>query len=182
VALAAPTGLGCPSPEAAGELGVRGALARQDRIRVQGAAGRPRLDIDLHPVAFREVSATFEGGRATVVALVEAEGRVAWGQGGADLSYIGREAFRMRPCPQGLCPEPDQVARLAGVLAALLGRQEALAATSPGRRVLAWQIRVERDTAEVGEDLEVPGESGAPVRERARLSLRLAGGRWTIAP
>jgi hypothetical protein len=69
------------------------------------------------------------------------------------------------------------------VLAFLFRRHDALAAAArpAARRVLAWQIRAERETAEVGEDLETAPPTGAPTRERSRLSLRLEGGRWVAA-
>jgi hypothetical protein len=161
---------------------VRQALARLDRIRVGGPPGAAGVGLDLAPVRFSDVTAALEGGRAAVVAMVEAEGRASFGQASAPVSYVGREAFHLRPCAAGWCPEGDEVSRLRGVLEVLARRQEALAAAAPGRRVLAWQVRVERDRAEAGEDFESPGPGGTPVRERARLSLRWAAGAWALAP
>jgi hypothetical protein len=161
---------------------VRRALAGLDRERLGAAPGAPPLELDLFPVRFADVTASFEGGRATVVAMVEAEGRATFDGQSPSVSYIGREVFHMRPCQASWCPEPDRLSRLRGVLGALRARQEALAAAAPGRRVRAWQIRVERERAEVGEDLEVPGDGGTPRRERATLALRWDRGRWAAAP
>jgi len=47
-------------------------------------------------------------------------------------------------------------------------------------RPLAWQIRIERDTAQVGEDFEVAVGAGPPRRLRGRIDLRDEGGRWRI--
>jgi hypothetical protein len=45
-------------------------------------------------------------------------------------------------------------------------------------RPLAWQVRIERETAQVGEDYEI-AVGGRPARRlRARLDLREEGGRW----
>jgi hypothetical protein len=165
-----------------GEARVRQALGRQERARLEGPPGGLDLSVDLFPVRFADVSASFDGDRATVVAMVEAEGRAAFGGESAAVSYVGRERFHMRPCAAALCPEADQLARLRGVLELLVRRHRSLAGTEPGRRVLGWQIRVERATAEAGEDLEVKGADGSPARERARLSLRWAEGGWAILP
>lgn len=45
-------------------------------------------------------------------------------------------------------------------------------------RPLGWQARIERDSAEVGEDYEITLGEGPPRRLRARLALREEGGRW----
>jgi hypothetical protein len=45
---------------------------------------------------------------------------------------------------------------------------------------LAWQVRIERDTAQVGEDYAI-GLGTGPMRQlRARLDLREQGGHWLI--
>jgi hypothetical protein len=44
--------------------------------------------------------------------------------------------------------------------------------------VLGWQVRVERDRAEVGEDQELRVGEGAPTRRRARYALALRDDRW----
>ncbi len=66
-----------------------------------------------------------------------------------------------------------------GGKAALLAR---LAKDLPGprarERILAWQIRAERDRATVGEDYEVRIGDAAPRRLRARYDLVLEGDRW----
>ncbi len=67
--------------------------------------------------------------------------------------------------------------------AALLGRirRELGAGAPPAVRVLGWQVRVDRDGAEVGEDQEVAGPGGEPRRARARYRLERSGDRWTFA-
>jgi hypothetical protein len=47
-------------------------------------------------------------------------------------------------------------------------------------RVVGWQIRVERDAAHVGEDLEVRPEGGAPRHERHVYRLARVGERWVF--
>jgi hypothetical protein len=47
-------------------------------------------------------------------------------------------------------------------------------------RVVGWQIRVERDDAHVGEDLEVASGGGVPHRERHVYRLARAAGRWVF--
>ncbi len=158
-----------------------------------------------------------EGQRATVVAVLDAEGRVVWRDGTASLSYLGRERFHMRPCSIALwCAEGDQFERLRGVLLLLFRRADAFQARDAGAyapliseryqdqgldragilrrlaadlragpparlRLLGWQIRVERETAEVGEDLELALPGREPERLRARYRLRLEDSRWRIA-
>lgn len=63
---------------------------------------------------------------------------------------------------------------------ALLARLAGDLAASPRSRLrpLAWQVRVERETAVVGEDCEVAVGGAPPRRLRARLELRDEGGIW----
>jgi hypothetical protein len=70
----------------------------------------------------------------------------------------------------------DRGERRDGVLARLA--REWPSAGKP--RVQAWQVRVEREGAEVGEDLEVEGPGGRvePVRRLYRLALE--DGRWVF--
>ncbi len=65
---------------------------------------------------------------------------------------------------------------------ALLRRLAADLGASPRARYapLAWQVRIERDTAQVGEDYEIGVGDGPRRRLRARLDLREQGGRWVI--
>jgi hypothetical protein len=73
--------------------------------------------------------------------------------------------------------------RYPGGKGALLARLREDLAEAGDRRleVKAWQIRVERDTAIVGEDYEL-AVGGAPPRAlRARYELRWEDGRWRIA-
>ena len=63
---------------------------------------------------------------------------------------------------------------------ALLARLGRAWAGEQGRpSVRAWQMRVERETAEVGEDLEVARPDG-PLRTRALYRLRWDGARWVF--
>jgi len=73
--------------------------------------------------------------------------------------------------------------RYEGGKAAILARLRAeRAGAPPGRRlsVRAWQVRVERDTATVGEDYEVADGDGPPRALRARYDLAWEDGRWRI--
>jgi hypothetical protein len=45
-------------------------------------------------------------------------------------------------------------------------------------RVVGWQVRVERDRAQVGEDYEVRAGQRPPERRRARYTLALQDDRW----
>ncbi len=67
-----------------------------------------------------------------------------------------------------------------GGRAALLRRVADDLARGPAARVRiqAWQIRVERDRAEVGEDYEIAVEGRPPARLRARYTLGRDGERW----
>ncbi|BDG04887.1 nuclear transport factor 2 family protein [Anaeromyxobacter oryzae] len=69
-----------------------------------------------------------------------------------------------------------------GGKAALLARlREDLAAGPKARvRIEAWQIRVERERAEVGEDYDIEMEGRPPARLRARYVLAREGERWAI--
>jgi hypothetical protein len=48
-------------------------------------------------------------------------------------------------------------------------------------RVLGWQIRVERETADVGEDVEIAAAGKPPHRERHVYRLERDGERWLFA-
>jgi hypothetical protein len=85
--------------------------------------------------------------------------------------------------------DPDAYARLVsdgyqgpGGKAALLARlRKDLAAGPPAMmRARAWQIRVERERAIVGEDFEVRVGGAEPARLRARFELAREGDRWTF--
>ncbi len=193
---------------------VKAALAAQRRAAVDDAYGfQAGGRIALDPVAFRDVTVSADEGHAQVLAVVEAQGQVAWPRGETSLGYVGREAFSMAPCRSARwCADGEQFANLRGVLTALFRRADAAAAADPeaalrlaapayegegGRtalaarlaeayrapsaaRVRAWQIRVERERASVGEDLELPGAEGAPERRRAVYRLARAEGRWVF--
>lgn len=197
---------------------IRRALSSQVRAHLDQVYGfRAGGTAELSPVRYRDVVTSVEGERATVVAVLDAEGRVAWRGGVASLSYLGRERFHMRPCSIALwCAEGDQFERLRGVLLLLFRRADAfdardsgayapllseryqdrgldragilrrlaqdLRAGPPARvRLLGWQIRVDRETAEAGEDFELSLAGGEPKRLRARYRLVLEESRWRIA-
>ncbi|HET6439833.1 MAG TPA: nuclear transport factor 2 family protein [Anaeromyxobacter sp.] len=197
---------------AAPETQVKEALAHQDRASLEEVYGfHAGGTAELHPVRFADVTVEVEQGRARVLAVVEARGRVVWHAERADLSYVGREAFSMTPCTIALwCGDGQQFAGLRGVLSALFRRADAAAGrdlgaagrlvsdayAEPGGKpallarlaeefrappleihVRAWQIRVERDRAEVGEDYQVSG-AGEGGRRRARYVLSREGERW----
>lgn len=85
---------------------------------------------------------------------------------GRDAEAYGRLVSEAYAGPGG---RPAVLARLA----------RELAAGEPARvRVLGWQVRVERDRAEVGEDHELRSGEGAPERRRARYTLALEDDRW----
>jgi hypothetical protein len=197
---------------------VREALAAQRRAALPDvygfrAGGVARLD----ELRYADVQVGVSDGKARVVAVVEASGRVVWGDEDAGVSYIGREAFGMAPCTAaGWCADGEQFARLRGVLATLFRREDAVnagdveahvrllsdayrepggkeaaaarlraeraadPAARPRVRVAAWQIRVERDGATVGEDHDLVTADGATARRRTVLVLAREGERWRI--
>jgi hypothetical protein len=196
------------------ETQIRKALTAQTRAQVDDVYGfRAGGTVELSPVRFEDVAPEVQGGRATVVAMVSAEGRAAWRDQAAAVVYLGRERFHMKPCAIALwCGEGDQFDRLRGVLTALFRRHDAwqtrdpeaygrllapsyqdrgedraaaaarlartLAVDPPRARVLGWQIRVERDQAEVGEDVELAQAGGERRRERRLYRLARQGERW----
>ncbi len=197
---------------------IRQALASQIRAHLDQVYGfHAGGTAELSTVRYRDVVTSVEGERATVVAVLDAEGRVVWRGGAASLSYLGRERFHMRPCSIALwCAEGDQFERLRGVLLVLFRRADAFEARDasayapllssryqdrgldregilsrlaadlrsgpPARaRLLGWQIRVDRETAEVGEDFELSLPGREPKRLRARYRLVLEDSRWRIA-
>lgn len=199
------------------ETQVRKALASQGRAHLEDVYGfQAGGTLELVPVRYSDVVPLVEDGRASVVAVLDAEGRVAWKDRAAGVSYLGREQFHMRPCSIALwCAEGDQFARLRGVLRTLFRRLDAveardaaayaalvaddyrdgatdrsgildrvrreLGAEAPAVRVLGWQIRVDRDGAEVGEDQEVAEPGGGTRRARARYRLERRGDRFSFA-
>jgi hypothetical protein len=196
----------CGGSLEAPETQIRKALASQSRARLDDVYGfRAGGTVELHSVRFDDVSPSVEAGGATVVAMLTAEGRAVWRDQRANISYLGRERFHMKPCSIALwCAEGDQFEHLRGVLLALFRRLDAieqrdaealtrlLSARLPDRartgrealgtsgrdHVLGWQIRVERDGAEVGEDVEVARSGGEPRRERRLYRLERVGERW----
>lgn len=206
------------------ETQVRKALAAQSRAHLEDIYGwKAGGTLELVPVRYEEVVPDVEGNRATVVAILDAEGKAVWRDHAATVSYIGREQFHMKPCKIALwCAEGDQFARLRSVLRTLFRRFDAarggdpsglaalvaddyrdgetdrialelrlrreFAVPRPDLRVKGWQIRVERDSAEVGEDYESlgadvrhrGGEAGDPRPARARYRLERRGERWVF--
>ncbi|HET8541726.1 MAG TPA: hypothetical protein VFL83_17740 [Anaeromyxobacter sp.] len=162
---------------------VKEALARHGPVELDAGGAR----VALARLAFSDVVVSTDGAEALVVAMVEADGRVLLEGAEPSLAYVGREAFRMERCPgRRWCLAPGALAGLRGVVAAL-----AAAPRAPGARPVAWQVRVEREAAEAGEDVEAPdGPSsgpearggGAPRRLRVRHALARAGDGWRLAP
>src|SRR5260221_14651863 len=65
--------------------------------------------------------------------MLDAEGRAAWREEAARVSYLGREQFHMTPCTIALwCAEGDQFSRLRGVLTILFRRLDAFNAADAG--------------------------------------------------
>jgi hypothetical protein len=172
--LRSPSGLAAPLAAAllacsvaSPETEVREALARVGRLELAAAPG---TRIALEKVRFADVAVSMDGGRALVVAVVEAEGRVG-PDGVPALGYVGREAFEMERCAEARwCAAGSGLPALRGVVEALAG-----APRHPGARVLAWQVRVERGEATAGEDYEVGGR-----RLRTRWEMGREGDRWRI--
>jgi hypothetical protein len=201
------------SPEAQ----VKAALLRLDTARLENAYGHESGGLaELTRLHFSDVTVTLEGERATVVAMAEGEGRVAWRGQVAGLAYVGREVIAMRPCrAAGWCSEAEALAELRPILrllfrrldafngrdptaygrlvaqayrgsggrAAILARLEHDLAASPPAHlsVTAWQVRVERDQATVGEDEALQLAVAGTRTLRARLTLSREDGRWVIA-
>jgi hypothetical protein len=206
----------CAPAIAGADAQIRAALANQGRAHLDDVYGfRAGGTVELAPVRFAEVVPSVDGDRATVVAMVDAEGRVAWRGEAARLSYLGRERFHLRPCSIALwCGEGDQFDRLRGVLLALFRRHDAvlardaaalarlagsayadrgedrgavaaraareLAGPAEAVRIVAWQVRVDRDVAEVGEDAEVTPAGGAARSERRVYRLAREPERWVF--
>jgi hypothetical protein len=149
------------------ETEVKDALARLGSVEL--GAGGP-ASVRLERTRFGDVAVSMDGPRALVLAVVEADGRVGGGDG-PSLAYVGREAFTMERCPRlGWCIDRGGLPALRGVVAALRD-----APREAGARVVAWQVRVERNEAIAGEDYEVAGR-----RLRARRGLRQDGGTWGV--
>jgi hypothetical protein len=148
---------------------VKAALARAAPL----ALGAGEARIALPRAAFDDVVVSMASGRALVVAVVDADGRVQAGGREIQLAYLGREAFVMDRCSRaGWCAAGSPLPALSGVVEALLG-----APRPDGRRPLRWQIRVERERASAGEDAELEGGE----RRRGMFELAREGGRWRIA-
>jgi hypothetical protein len=198
------------------ETQVRTALSHQHRAHLADVYGfRAGGTAELVGVKYGDVAVSTADRAARVVAVVEADGRVAWRDEVANLSYVGRERFTMTPCSIALwCGDGDQFARLRGALTLLFRREDAfnardaaaygrlvsdayrerggkaavlariekdLASGPPARvRILAWQVKIERDGAVVGEDYELRVGDGPARRLRARYELGYEGDRWRI--
>jgi hypothetical protein len=150
---------------------IREALAAAAPLELPAGSAR----ITLSRAAFHDVEVSPEGGRARVLAVVDADGRVRLDDGReVVLGYVGREAFEMERCPRARwCPAGSPLPALAGVVAAL-----AAAPRDGWRWPVAWQIRVERERATVGEDAE--GFGGVKPR-RGAYDLVRDGAAWRLA-
>lgn len=206
---------GLATAAAGADAQVKAALAAQARATIDDVYGfQAGGRVALEPVRFGDVTVSAEDGRAEVLAVVEAQGRVTWPRGETSIGYVGREAFAMARCRSvRWCADGEQFANLRGVLTALFRRADAAAsgdAQAAARlassayqgdggkaalgarleqaygaargevRVRAWQVRVERERASVGEDLEVTSADGAIERRRAVYALAREDGRWVF--
>lgn len=155
---------------------VRDALAREERgFRGELTGG---FVVELSALRYVEPAISVEQRRATVAAMVDAEGRVTRARQDGPaiaLRYLGRERFHLSRCAAGWCAERDELERLRGVLVALLGRERA----AGEGRATAWQVRVERDRAEVGED-RVGDAGGVAAPQRALHQLAWERDRWVF--
>lgn len=152
---------------------VKQALAQLGPVELDADGAR----VSLSRVAFSDVAVSIDGAQALVVAMVQADGTVRLPAAAPSIAYVGREAFRMERCAaRGWCLAADALGALRGVVAALAG-----ASPPDGARPVAWQVRVERDAAEVGEDREAT-EGGAPRRLRSTWALARAGKAWSFHP
>lgn len=152
---------------------VKEALARLGPVEVEAGGAR----VALARATFSDVVVSMDGARALVVAVVQADGRVRLPGAEPSLAYVGRESFAMDRCAaRRWCLAPDALAGLRGVVAAL-----AAAPRPEGARTVAWQVRVERDAAEAGEDFDAV-DGGVPRRLRARHALARAGDGWRLLP
>jgi hypothetical protein len=102
----------------------------------------------------------------------------------AELSGVLSTLFRRHDAFNG--GDAEAYARLvsegyAGGKDALLARlRRDLAGGDARMKVLAWQIRVERDRATVGEDYEIRVGAEAPTILRARFELAREGAAWRV--
>jgi hypothetical protein len=152
---------------------VKEALAGIGPVELEAGSAR----VGLAHVSFSDVVVTTDGAVALVVAMVQADGTVRLAGGEPSLAYVGREAFRMERCAgRRWCLAPDALGGLRGVVAAL-----AAAPRPAGARPVAWQVRVDRDRADAGEDYEAV-EGGAPRRLRSTWALARAGKAWALSP
>jgi hypothetical protein len=196
------------------ETGILRALStvRPPPLAITATGATLRLD----RVKFADLIVTPVASRTEVVAVVDADGGVAWRGDEVRLAYVGRERLAMARCRDaGWCVDGVLLPRLLPLLALLVRRADAFADAEPERygslvadgyrgpdggkgellrrlssdlaasprarfRPLTWQVRIERDTAQVGEDYEIAVGSGAARRLRARLDLRDDGGGWRI--
>jgi hypothetical protein len=149
------------------ETEVKEALARLDAAELP--SGGPATVV-LQRLRFADVAVSMDGTRALVLAVVEADG-LAGGHPGdrPRIAYVGREAFSMERCPSLRWCLSDLPA-LHGVVSALRAVPR-----EAGARVVAWQVRVERDAATAGEDYDVDGR-----RLRVRRELRRDGAGWRV--
>jgi len=146
------------------------ALAHAAPFEVQAGAAR----VDVARARFADVEVAAEGGRAQVLAVVDADGKVRLDGADVALGYVGREAFEVERCGRARwCPAGSALPALAGVVAALAGSPR-----PADRRPVGWQIRIERDRALVGEDAVGPGGDRAT---RGVVELVRDGVAWRLA-
>jgi hypothetical protein len=145
------------------EQQVRAALANLTSARLEDVYGHGAGGLaELTQLRLGDVTVAMAGERARVVAMAEGTGRVGWRGRVIALSYVGREAFTMRPCRfAGWCAEGEALGELRPVLRLLFRRLDAF----NGRDAAAYGRLVAEGYR---------GEGGRPAL-LARLARDLAG-------
>jgi hypothetical protein len=138
---------GLAGAAAAPEQQVRTALANLTSARLEDAYGHGAGGLaELTRLRFGDVTVAVEGGRAQVVAMAEGEGRLGWRGQVIPLTYVGREAFTMRPCRfAGWCAEGEALGELRPILRLLFRRLDAFNGRDAGAyaRLVAERYRGE---------------------------------------
>lgn len=155
-----------PGSVEAPETQVRRALTNQGRAHLSDVYGwKAGGTAELYEVRYGDVTARIEGGKATVLAMVEAEGRLAWRDDAATVSYVGRERFGMAPCSIALwCGDGEQFGRLRDVLTVLFRRTDALNDRDPDAYARLVSERYEGGKAPLVDRLRRELASGPPAR------------------
>ena len=151
---------------------VRDALARAAPLELPAGAAR----VVLARATFADVTVSLEGGRARVVAVVDADGPGhRWTAREVRVGYVGREAFEMERCARARwCPAGAPLPALAG------GRRGARGGAAPRRPAArsrgrsGWSATARAS----GEDAVRRDGARAP---RGALELVRDGVRWRLS-